>query len=287
MDGITQAEAIAVAPLAGGERACFFTAGRFDGLECLTATFHTHRYARHTHDTYVIGGVVAGCETFIVRGCRRYIGPGDLAFVHPHDVHDGEPHGDGYCYRMTYPTVALLQGIAAEVSGDALSGVPFFTEPVVRDPQGVALFVQAHQALEAPQDTLAADELLSRVYARCLVRHARIVPRSVGREPGPVARAKALLAQRYAEDLPLAVLAAEAGLSPHHLIRAFRRETGLTPPAWRINLRVDAAKTRLRRGEAPAAVASATGFCDQAHLTRAFKARIGVTPGVYRAAVAV
>ena len=112
------------------------------------------------------------------------------------------------------------------------------------------------------------------------------MPVPLGRERGSVARVKALLAQRYAEDLPLSVLAAEAGLSSHHLIRAFRRETGLTPHAWLINLRVEAAKAQLKRGETPVAVASATGFCDQAHLTRAFKARIGVTPGVYRAAVA-
>ncbi|HKU96545.1 MAG TPA: AraC family transcriptional regulator [Vineibacter sp.] len=286
MDGITQAEAMAATPLAAGERARFFTAGRFDGLECLTATFRTHRYALHIHDTYVVGGILAGCETWNVRGSRRYATPGDLVFNHPHDVHDGEAYGEGYCYRMTYPSLALLQGIATDVSGVLAVGTPWFPEPVVHDPHGVALIAAAHSMLEEQGSTLAADELLSRAYGHCLVRHARIVPVPLGRERGSVARVKALLAQRYAEDLPLSVLAAEAGLSSHHLIRAFRRETGLTPHAWLINLRVEAAKAQLKRGETPVAVASATGFCDQAHLTRAFKARIGVTPGVYRAAVA-
>jgi AraC-like DNA-binding protein len=286
MDGITQAEAMAMAPLAAGERARFFTAGRFDGLECLTARFRTHRYALHTHDTYVIGGILEGCEAWWVRGARRYACPGDFVFNHPHDVHDGEPHGDGYCYRMTYPSVDLLRGIAAEVSGRAVIGTPTFAAPVVHDPQGADLIVAAHCALEAGNDTLAADELLRRAYAHALMQHARITPAQVGREPGPVARVKDLLARRHAEDLSLAELAAAARLSPHHLIRAFRRETGLTPHAWLINLRVEAAKGRLRRGEMPADVATATGFCDQPHLTRAFKARIGVTPGAYRLAVA-
>jgi AraC-like DNA-binding protein len=284
MDGITQA--MAVGPLAKSERARFFTAGRFDDLECLTATFTTHRYALHIHDTYVVGGILAGCETWTVRGSRHYAGPGDFVFNHPHDVHDGEAYGGGYCYRMTYPTVALLQAIAADVSGSATAGTPTFTAPVIHDPQAVALLMEAHRVLEAGNRTLAADELLARAYANCLARHARIAPVPIGRERGTVARVKALLAQRHAEDLPLTILAAEAGLSPHHLIRAFRRETGLTPHAWLINRRVDVAKARLRRGETPAAVAAATGFCDQAHLTRAFKARIGVTPGVYRTAVA-
>ncbi|TWT05103.1 AraC family transcriptional regulator [Reyranella sp. CPCC 100927] len=285
MDGITQAEAVAATPLAAGERARFFMAGRFDGLECLAATFRTHRYALHIHDTYVVGGILAGCETWNVRGSRRYATPGDLVFNHPHDVHDGEAYGGGYCYRMTYPSVVLLQGIAMEVSGVPVVGTPWFPEPVVHDPHGVALISAAHSMLEEEGATLAADELLSRAYAHCLVRHARIVPAPLGRERGPVARVKTLLEQRHAEDLPLSLLAAEAGLSPYHLIRAFRRETGLTPHAWLINLRVEAAKIRLRRGETPVVVASATGFCDQAHLTRAFKARIGVTPGAYRTAV--
>ena len=75
-----------------------------------------------------------------------------------------------------------------------------------------------------------------------------------------------------------------AGLPRHHLIRAFRRETGLTPHAYLIDVRVRRARERLRRGESLGEVAAATGFCDQPHLTRAFKARLGVTPGAFRAA---
>ena len=84
--------------------------------------------------------------------------------------------------------------------------------------------------------------------------------------------------------MSLADLARLAGLPRHHLIRAFRRETGLTPHAYLVDIRIRRARERLRRGESPGAVAAATGFCDQAHLTRAFKARLGVTPGVFRAA---
>jgi AraC-like DNA-binding protein len=187
---------------------------------------------------------------------------------------------------MTYPSAALLRAIAADVSDGAAGGTPFFPEPVVRDPHGAALMVAAHRALDGGGDMLAADELLSRAYAYCIVRHARIAPAPAGREPGPVARVKAMLAERHAEDLPLASLAATAGLSPCHLIRAFRRETGMTPHAWLVDRRIAAAKLRLHHGEAPADVASATGFCDQAHLTRTFKARVGVTPGAYRLAMA-
>ena len=281
MEAISQSAALS--PLAGAERARFFMAGRFAGLECMTATFHTHRYALHTHDTYSIGAILDGCETWHARGRQHYAGAGSLVFVNPRDAHDGAPHGGGYAYRMTYPTVAMIAGIAAEIAGRGV-GTPSFAEAAVYDPEGVALFAAAHRALEDHDDLLCAEELLHRAYARCLARNGRIDAAPVGREHGPVARVKALLGAHHAEDLTLTDLAATAGLSRHHLIRAFRRETGFTPHAYLVNCRVDAAKARLRRGESPADVAAVTGFCDQAHLTRAFKARIGVTPGAYRAA---
>jgi AraC-like DNA-binding protein len=100
-----------------------------------------------------------------------------------------------------------------------------------------------------------------------------------------VARARELLDARFADEIELEELARAAGLSRSHLIRAFRRETGLTPHAYQIDRRFRAASRMLERGEAPGDVAAACGFCDQSHLNRVFKARMAVTPGVYRAPV--
>ncbi len=284
MDAITQTQAFGAMPLGTGERAAFFVSPQFAGLECMTATFFHHAYAPHTHDTYVFGAIEAGCETWRARGRRHFAGPGDFAFNNPLDVHDGAPLEGGYSYRMTYPTEALLREVAASLTGRDAVGTPFFREPVVHDPEGVALFGAAHRAIEAAGDLLAGEELLLRAYARCLARHAELPVGAVGRETGPIARARAVLEERHGEDLSLAELARATGLARHHLIRAFRRETGLTPHAYLVDIRVRRAAGRLRRGETPGDVAAATGFCDQAHLTRAFKARFGVTPGVFRAA---
>lgn len=281
MDSRTQDQAIVAEPLARGERARFFTAAGFDGLDCLEATFRTHRYALHMHETYVIGGIFAGCETWLARGARRYGGPGDLCMVNPEDVHDGEPHGEGFRYRMTYPSVELMRRLASEIAGRPVTETPFFPEPVVHDPETVALFAEAFATLARGGDALAVEELLLRAYGRVLIRHAVIRPAEEATDR--IARVTRMMRDRHAEELSLDDLAAEAGLSRHHLIRAFRRELRMTPHAYLLSLRVQAARRRLRAGEAPAEVAAATGFCDQAHLTHAFKARLGVAPGAYRA----
>lgn len=282
---VTQAEAVASTPLAAGEGARFFTRPRFPGLDCLTATFRTHVYSPHAHETYVVGVIDAGCETWNARGARHYAGPGDVLFNLPLDVHDGAPFGDGYAYRMTYPTVALMQDVATLVRGRPVTATPTFKASVVRDPDGARLFARAHAALEHEPDALAGEEALLRAYARMLALHADVPPAALGREPGPMARVRDAIEQRYAEPLALAELAAIARVGRYHLIRAFRAEVGLTPHAYLVDVRVRRARELLRANRSPADVAAAVGFADQAHLTRAFKARIGVAPGAYRVAL--
>lgn len=282
MDAISQADTLRIEPLASGERAKLFPAARFDGLDCLAATFRSHSYAPHRHESFVIGAIEAGCETFRVRGGRHYARPGQIAFVNPLETHDGEPHGAGYSYRMTYPDVALLREMAGSLAGRDSSATPFFPQPLVEDAEGAAMFSAAHRAIEQGHDALAGEEMLTGFYARCLALHARWPVAALGREAGPVTLARAIMEERFEEDLSLADLSRLTGLPRHHLIRAFRAETGLTPHAYLVDVRIRRARERLRAGETPGEVAAATGFCDQAHLTRAFKARHGVTPGAFR-----
>jgi AraC-like DNA-binding protein len=287
MDGSQlQADAMSMMPLAEGETARFFAASRLSSIDCLTATFRTHVYPPHTHDTYVIGTIETGRDVVSARGFRGHAGPGDIIFIMPQDVHDGAPVDGGYSYRMSYPGEDFIRMVAEAVSGRPVAGPPLFRAPMVHDPEGARLFSLAHRALESAADGLAGEELLLRAYARCLVLHADIPEAPLDREDGPIRRVRALIEARYADDLRLDELAAAAGFSTHHLIRAFRRAVGLTPHAYVVDVRVRRAQDRLRIGQAPADVAADVGFADQAHLTRAFKARLGVTPGAYRRAVA-
>jgi AraC-like DNA-binding protein len=279
---ITQREALG--GLADGDEARFFGAPGFPGLDCLTASFRRHAYAFHAHETYTIGNIDAGCETWMSRGVRHYAGPGWLGLVNPLDVHDGAPVGDGYAYRMTYPKVELLQAVASAVSGRHVTATPVFKQSAVHDPLGAKLFAEAHRVIEAGTDALAGEERLHRAYAHVLVRHAGFAPMTPGREVGPVARVREVIEERFADQLLLSELAGIAGLSTHHLIRVFRAEVGLTPHAYVVDVRVRRAQALLRCGASPADAAARVGFADQAHLTRAFKARVGVPPAAYRRA---
>lgn len=85
------------------------------------------------------------------------------------------------------------------------------------------------------------------------------------------------------ERLPLAALAAAAGLSPHHFHRVFRAQTGITPAAYAAARR--AARARAALGEqAPVTEAIyAAGYGAPSRFYEKAAENLGMTPGAYRA----
>jgi AraC family transcriptional regulator len=83
--------------------------------------------------------------------------------------------------------------------------------------------------------------------------------------------------------LTVKALAAELGVSPVRLARAFRRVHGESLGTYHRRLRIRRACERLRDGDATLAeVALETGFSDQSHFTRVFRRLTGTTPAAYR-----
>jgi AraC family transcriptional regulator of adaptative response/methylated-DNA-[protein]-cysteine methyltransferase len=94
-----------------------------------------------------------------------------------------------------------------------------------------------------------------------------------------VERARALLDRRPGEDVPLKELAREAGVSPFHLQRTFKKLTGLSPKAYVLAKRAERLKARLRKGYR---VMDATFEAGWGSASRAYEsAGLGMTPAAY------
>lgn len=104
-----------------------------------------------------------------------------------------------------------------------------------------------------------------------------------GLAPWQMLRLESYVEAHLGEDLSLASLAHEVGISRSHFSRSFRQTLGQPPFAWLRAKRIERAKQLLLEGALSVAeVAIATGFADQAHLTRAFGQIVGVPPGAWQ-----
>ncbi len=285
MHNISQAQAVSDMPLSKIETTRFWRDGRFRDMECLSATFQTHEYAPHSHETFSIGAIEAGSQIARIRGSREETGPGHLYLINPEVVHDGVPGESGYRYRMIYPAEALFREVLEDVTGKACRATPAFARELPQDGELAQAFHEAHRALEEKSGALEAEEGMFRVLAAVFARYGshNLAPIDT-RERTAVSRARDYLIANFATDVGLEELAEVAGLSRAHLIRAFRKEFHITPHAFLTDVRVRQARMLLRLGRPIAEVAFDCGFADQAHFSRHFKSRIGVTPGQFRVA---
>lgn len=284
MQNVSQAEATEHVPVTERERTSFWRASRFRDMECMAATFVTHEFAPHAHDTFSIGAIEAGSQIASIRGEREHTGPGAIYLLNPGEIHDGAPGlGGGYRYRMIYPDIALLTGILEDVTGRSFQGTPSFSRQLLRDENLALDFQRAHRLVEEGPDQLLAEEAMYSVLARMFGRYGSVIlspPGAAGRTG--VGRARDYIAENFQSEIGLEELAGVAGLSRAHLIRAFRREFFITPHAFQTDMRIRHARRMLSGGASPTDAALECGFADQAHLTRHFKARTGVTPAVFR-----
>jgi AraC-like DNA-binding protein len=229
-------------------------------------------FRRHVHAEVSVTQVWAGATAAWIAGATVPISGDCLVVVAPGVPHACNPvPGSGWRY-----TLALLDPGAWVPAAGAWRVAPSSERlrALFR-----ALRDQGAGAVPEPEFLAALEAAL-----------AGAAPAAPGGAPerAPLERVLAHLRAHLGGPVALDDLARVAGLSKYHLVRAFRDQYGLTPHAYLLNLRVDAAKARLRGGQDPAGVALDAGFCDQSHFTRVFGACVGMTPAAYaRAAAAI
>ena len=255
----------------------------FHDLALLKARFTQHRYQLHTHPTYVIALITAGCERVRI-GNQSVIAPaGSVIVVNPEEWHDGEAGADaGWAYRTFYPSVALLTAIAGELGQHR---PPLFPHPVIEDRELARAMAVAHEGSTSADATGAEASML--VALRLLIlRYGNAYARS---EPidGAGSRRRFLHYERVIEDnltsdLDLRRLAQAGDVTRFQVIRDFRRVAGVTPATFIRNRKLRRATVLIEQGASLADAAFDAGFSDQSHLSRWFRAAHGITPGMFK-----
>ncbi|QQV77382.1 helix-turn-helix transcriptional regulator [Sphingomonas aliaeris] len=200
----------------------------------------------------------------------------------------GQPTGWRIDGELDVVTVSVP--LASLTCGDAIDRFRH-TRFAFADPLGIALTRQILSELYAPEGidrTAYINVLLDALKA-----HTLRGPALASHAPFPTADfsahrihniMNAVLAHPEA-DHRLESMAADAGLTPSHFCRVFKKATGISPHQYVMKARLERAREMLGESELSiAAIADSIGFTSQSHFTRAFRQFSGQTPSGWRAA---
>ncbi|KQT54791.1 hypothetical protein ASG43_04325 [Aureimonas sp. Leaf454] len=250
------------------------------GIEAVLAST-TRTFARHFHDQFGIGVILTGAQRSASgRGPVEAI-CGDVITVNPGEVHDGAPiDGEARTWAMLYIDPDTVARIALDLSEGRTSDLQL-EHPVRTDPALARMFLRLFHSLSNDRGSREdfGTEQLMLLLERSALQGARL-ERNGGASHGFRRARQAIDDDPFARHR-LDRLASIAGMGPFRLIRAFSAETGMTPHAYAMQRRLQAARRLLRQGLSPAQASAEAGFADQSHLTRLFARSYGMTPATY------
>jgi AraC family transcriptional regulator len=227
---------------------------------------------RHAHENAYLCVVVAGGFELRHAGARDADCPAGAVVAHPAGGAHANRFGDlpARCVNLHFGETWMQDAAVRAWLGD-------FRRARLDERAGAV----ARLATELLARDAAAPLAITAAAAELLAQAMRAqAPAAV---PAAIARVVDRLEADLAEAPGLAALAAEVGLHPSHLARAFRAARGETIGDYVRRRRVERSVALLARAELSLAdVAAAAGFADQAHFGRVFKRHLGTTPGVRR-----
>ncbi len=267
------------------EWARFFRSAALPAAEVLHASFVSHRYSAHLHNSWTIAAVEKGAASFTLERTRHVAPAGSAFLIPPGVVHTGESAAPGgYLYRVLYlePERALDDGEPSLCPGSGQR--PDAATVVLRDGELMFRLARLHRLVHLDGHALEQGEALASVAVKVAGMVSAHRP-AQHRSQRTVMLATEYIRTHWREDFSLGDLSQATGTSRYHLVRTFHSEMGVTPSGYRRALRVAAAQRLLLQGHRPGDAAAMCGFYDQSHLNRHFKSAVGTTPGQYARAL--
>jgi len=162
-----------------------------------------------------------------------------------------------------------------------LGGVSDYEWAVLRDPRIYLRFCALNKLVSAGRLPPEQEHLLVSFVSSVLKPGTGRQSESAATAEARIADLRLILKQKCSDPWRLGQLAELAGMSPFHLIRKFRAQTGMTPHAYLLDTRINRAKALLREGRPLVEVAYRLQFADQSHFQRVFKRHVAATPKSY------
>lgn len=275
-----------------GERLAL-AGGEWGGLRLVCAveniaepTLWTFNEPQHVIVTH-LGGTIRNLRMRMERGgnLREPPAGGEMFVIPARHAYRTEAVGGMVRYAELYIDPGALAAIPGRTAASELRPRLGYFDPFVHQ---AVLRLAAWAARRDDLASLAAGSLAQTLMLHLADKLAVEPPRTaasphVRLSPAGIRTIEEYIAGHLDGPIVLEQLAAQARLTTHELLTAFRAAFGTTPAQYVIERRLfRARRLLLTTTKSIAAIAVETGFASHSHLTDTFRARLGCTPSQLR-----
>jgi AraC-like DNA-binding protein len=206
------------------------------------------------------------------------------------------PAGSSAAFTLTDVDLTIVYLRLDQLAGTELDTYSRLEIVPQIDPMEAQVMLLVTCVREELQSGMPGGHLLLETLGLALIRHIyahySANPSAMHRWRGGLTSRQVRCAQKTMmanlhESVPLAKLAADAGLSSWYFCRAFKQSAGLSPHQWMQQKRLDLARKLLAdHSRSLTSIALDLGYASLSHFSAAFKRATGMSPSQYRRCLA-
>lgn len=259
----------------------FWNHQSFPGMSFAKSQIETKQYPIHFHLDYEFAYVEEGCLCFEQNKRKSSLTKGQLVIINPAETHCGTVSGGhNFSYLNLRISTVLMKEILDTLELPYTADIIFDNKKLISSNIIGAFQDFHHISYDAPHDVLQVAEYGWQFLSQLITAKGT---NSGGKN---ASSAMSLSTKRVIEymredlqrNMTLRDFAIVANLSEFHFLRNFKKETGLTPHQFLIQLRAETALIYLSDNYSCTETAYMSGFSDQAHMNKIFKKHYGCTP---------
>lgn len=216
---------------------------------------------------YQIGAIRKGAGEFKTENVLLPIKQGEYFFIHPGKIHSGKPD-----FKIGWAADCIV--IKTEFVKQFFNKkMPVFDNFVFFNKEISEAFSNCFELLSNYKNSIEDENQLAIILINLLSIQASNLDTDVfeGNENEAIKRATNYIDAHFKENFSLDALSARCYMSKFHLLRTFKKVTGLTPYTYQVHLRLNEARKLIFSNKSFTEIAFELGFADQAHFTNTFK----------------
>lgn len=241
-------------------------------------TLSHHSFPRHFHDYYVIEMVIKGADDFYCDGKNYRACDNQLVLINPGEVHTGSTVSDiPLQYFSLYPDRKTMQQVADVLQVTIPADLNF--HKTLQDASALTSKMQLlFNSFVNKADTLFQQEIFFDCMQELLQQQPAKASVSSCSKDMRVNLLIDFIHTGFKDDISLQQMASLVNLNPFHLVRLFKKQTGLSPYDYLLIIRTEYGKALLRKGYKVQDAAQEAGFYDTSHFNRSLRKIAGTSP---------